>query len=146
MNKKKTSQTEVKYDCTKCGECCRNFSDEKGVILFPRDIREISNYLGLSTKDFQINYSNLSWQDSQGRLPALYILKHKHGNCIFLDDSGLCKIYSSRPIQCQRAPFNFFWSGSLDYAYECWETADVPPKWSSNELDHSLLTELYTNF
>jgi|688.fasta_scaffold202783_3 Fe-S-cluster containining protein len=139
------SRAEINYHCTKCGECCKSFSDEKGVILFPVDVIEISRHLKLTTGQFKSSFCNPRPVTMETSLPTLYVLKHINGDCIFLSNSGLCTIYSSRPIQCQRGPFNFFWTGSLDYTYECWESADVPSDWSSHDLDQSLINEFYTN-
>ena len=128
--------------CTKCGECCRGFSKDKLVILFPRDIAVISSKLNIAAEVFCAKYCDVSHLETEIKPIDLYTLRYKRGECIFLKNN-LCVIYDYRPIQCQRAPFRFFWNGAIDYDYECFHGVNIPDGWSSENYDKELLSSLF---
>lgn len=129
-------------NCNKCGECCRGFSEEKSVVLFPRDLEVIPTKMRMDVQEFQEKYCNVTRVKTKIEEINLYTLKYKLSKCIFLNDN-LCEIYDYRPIQCQRAPFSFFWNGFFDYQYECLQGVCVPEGWSSEKYDNELLSSLF---
>ncbi len=128
--------------CTKCGECCKGFSDDKSVILFPCDFDIIPKKINMRVQDFKKKYCNLTQLETEIKTINIYTLKHTQSECVFLDDN-ICKIFDHRPIQCQRAPFRFFWNGVLDYQYECLQKVSIPSEWSSEKYDKELLSSLF---
>lgn len=128
------------FQCTRCGDCCRGFSDSFGVLLFPEDICRLSEGFGFSKATVLTRYTrHLRVETPLGavRIPALV---HEKGNCIFLRHDNLCAIQHFKPTQCTRTPFSFFWDGGRPYA--CMENVSIPDDWSSTDLDRDLVTSL----
>ena len=129
-----------KVPCFRCGECCREFSSEKGVILVPDDLSALSSRLSLSEAEFSDTY--LNWNTittGRGDL-TIPFLKSKTGDCPFLENS-LCRVFEVRPLQCTRAPLDFFWQGHFPYEYPCQDGITVPETWSSKESDKDFLSQ-----
>ena len=133
----------IDITCTKCGNCCRGFSEEEGVILFPKDFETIPAALGISSKEFKARYCYSQQITTERKQLTLYFLYYTKGNCIFLEKNGLCRIFDFRPIQCQCAPFHFFWNGKLDYEYDCTKNIKVRKGWTSSAGDYELLNSLF---
>ncbi len=131
-----------KIQCAKCGECCKGFSNEKLVVLFPIDLQTIPAVLKIEKDEFLKKYCESSTLHTAVKEVTLYTLKYIDGQCIFLKDN-LCEIFSFKPIQCQRAPFNFFWSGTIEYKYKCMQNIYIPDSWSSEYYDKELLDSLF---
>ena len=137
-----TNCGEPKYICTKCGLCCRGFGPSKGVILFLDDIPRISRTLEISEEQFISDYCEEEEVVTDLKILTVFTLRHNYGDCIFLTKNNLCSIYEARPVQCQRAPFGFFWNGTLDYEYDCVKDVIVPNGWTSDAMDMELLEDL----
>ncbi len=96
--------------CIKCGKCCRFRSNDQeySVIILPEDLNRISKKLKTSKSMFVQKYCNKHTLDIENELIDLYMLKSVDKSCVFLTDENLCAIYSYRPLQCQKAPYDFF--------------------------------------
>jgi len=94
----------LRFECTQCSKCCRF---EPGyVFLSEKDIKEISNGLGLEPPAFIDKYCRVVITETGEKLS----LKEKDNyDCIFWKNGG-CTIYSFRPLQCRSYPF---WSLNL---------------------------------
>jgi len=79
-------------DCTKCANCCKNYSPR----FKTPDIKRISRALRMKEGDFINKYLLL---DEEGD----YVVKSKP--CPFLDNSNKCSIYEERPSDCARFPY-----------------------------------------
>ncbi|HUI96317.1 MAG TPA: YkgJ family cysteine cluster protein [Xanthobacteraceae bacterium] len=134
---------EPEFSCTKCGACCRGFDEERGVILFPADVTRLAGRLGLRPAEFTSAYCRPLELRENPTDVQLYRLKDRNGDCIFLNVENLCSIYDDRPVQCERAPFRFFWQGIENFPYECVKGIVVPDTWSSDALDRQLLDEVF---
>lgn len=88
----------VRFSCTQCGKCCLTGGDYY-VYLTAAESEVIRNRLQLSRSWFHRRYL--------GRLEAgeRVLASGKDARCIFLDDSGQCRVYSVRPLQCRTYPF-----------------------------------------
>ena len=88
----------VRFSCTQCGKCCLTGGDYY-VYLTAAESEAIRNRLQLSRSWFHRRYL--------GRLEAgeRVLASGKDARCIFLDDSGQCRVYSVRPLQCRTYPF-----------------------------------------
>jgi Fe-S-cluster containining protein len=108
----------VKFECTKCGACCRQ--DSLLVTVTGRDIARIAIGLGLGPDemiralDFYLT-QNVEPLKGLRDIPAIkterglaYIALKKldNGDCVFLKDN-LCMIHVIRPTVCRSFPFVF---------------------------------------
>lgn len=90
--------------CNLCGDCCKNFSNQNGVILFPEDIKRISHKLGLTNKEFIHNYSYEELLDTELGEITVFFLKDIKGQCVFLSQDNQCTIHEIKPAQCEGWP------------------------------------------
>jgi Fe-S-cluster containining protein len=113
-----SDEERIRFECTKCGACCREPS--LLVTVTGRDIARISTGLGLPAHevlralDFYIMREDEvpeglrdipSVATEQG--PAYMALKKlENGDCVFLKDD-LCMIHPIRPMVCMSFPFVF---------------------------------------
>jgi Fe-S-cluster containining protein len=81
-----------KIDCTKCANCCKNYSPR----FKTPDIKRISRHLRMKEGDFIETYLKL---DEEGD----YVVKV--APCPFLGEDNLCSIYDERPSDCTRFPY-----------------------------------------
>jgi Fe-S-cluster containining protein len=94
----------LRFECTQCGNCCRNHGDYSYVYLTEVELREIPPHLGLTRKEFLERYCTKephSWWTLRMDQPA----------CPFLSAEGRCEIYPVRPEQCRTWPF---WKENLE--------------------------------
>ena len=93
----------LRFECTKCGACCKNHGDYAFVYLTEHDLREIPRFLGLSRGEFVERYCTMDedW----------VVLRMDQPACAFLDEQNRCQIYPVRPKQCASWPF---WSENLE--------------------------------
>lgn len=115
MNQK-TEQ--VFFECTKCGDCCRESS--LLVTVTGRDIVRLSNGLGFNSNEVikALDFYLVSSEDPPKGLQDIPSVKTEHGlayialkkmedgDCIFLKDD-LCMIHPIRPGVCMSFPFVF---------------------------------------
>lgn len=79
-----------KIDCTKCGNCCK----EQCSTITNKEIERLSNYLKISTNDFEKQYIKI---DEDG--DKIFA----HFPCKFLKDNQ-CEVYELRPEACKSYP------------------------------------------
>lgn len=93
----------LRFECSGCGNCCRNHGGYSYVYLNQNEVAQISAHLGLEQIDFLSEYC----------VPADgYIsLRMDQPACPFLDEGNRCSIYSVRPTQCRTWPF---WTENLN--------------------------------
>ena len=133
MGKKKWYHEGLRFECTRCGNCC---SGEPGYVWATKEeIRRISELLGRAD----------GWLDSKHlrRVGFGYSLTEKlNGDCIFLKrerGKTLCLIHSVRPLQCRTWPF---WP-SVIKSPDTWnETAKKCP--GMNQGRHYALSDIET--
>mgnify|MGYP000229818640 CR=1 FL=1 len=82
------------FECTNCLECA-NCCKTTGPLFTDKDIRRISKYLKLKTKQFIENYLRLDEEDD-------YVLNTLP--CVFLGEDNFCSIYEVRPKACSEFP------------------------------------------
>jgi Fe-S-cluster containining protein len=107
------------FECTKCGDCCRE--DSLLITVTGSDIVRISTALGLSPMgimralDFYVVDAQESLPVGLQGIPSpktergqafIALKKMDNGDCIFLKDN-LCMIHTFRPIVCRSFPFTF---------------------------------------
>ena len=88
----------LRFECTQCGNCCKNHGDYEFVYLTEVELKAIPEKLGISRKEFTERYCTKepgSWWSLRMDAPA----------CPFLGEDNSCGIYEVRPKQCQTWPF-----------------------------------------
>lgn len=93
----------LRFECTQCGNCCRNHGDYSFVYLSDLDVARISEHLGLTEERFLAEHCQLvdGWVTLRMDEPA----------CAFLLEDQRCAIYPVRPKQCATWPF---WEENLE--------------------------------
>lgn len=98
------------YDCTKCGNCCRNFV----TAVEPSEMEKIADYLNMPVSELKESY--IRSQDGGDVFPA---------PCPMLQKDGKCRIYEVRPEECSGFPYTdrpnriaSLW-GVLEFAEVC---------------------------
>lgn len=128
---------EINHECKKCGQCCRG---KMGPIIFPSDVNDICDMVGVSTKNFLHNFCCLGKVVLKDRYIKVYYLKIINGACVFLDNN-LCKIFPYRPYECRNAPYNFMAKYSLWSHMKC-ITEDKFENINSLEQDKKIFKQL----
>ncbi len=86
----------VRYECTRCGTCCR----WPGYVRVTADeVDTIAAFLGLDVYEFLDRYTTLT-PDRQG----LTLVEREDGPCVFLTEDNLCRINPVKPTQCRNFP------------------------------------------
>jgi len=107
------------FKCQQCGKCCS--SDTEGYIfMYMVDIVKASENLQISKEEFAKRYLSITkyeysiWdenlEDTKNTkiIDTLVLNFEQSSDCLFLyieDGKKLCKIYQTRPIQCDLFPF-----------------------------------------
>jgi Fe-S-cluster containining protein len=113
--------TEELFKCYKCGECCKRFSDQNGVLILPSDAENISTYLGVHIDSFYKQFCYKEYIETELGTIAVHFLKHRSGICLFLNQQDLCNIHNIKPIQCKKGPVGIFWNDKREDNYRCIE-------------------------
>jgi Fe-S-cluster containining protein len=116
MSSKPWYENGLRFECTRCGNCCRNHGSYTYVYLMPQDVSAIARHLGMARSAFLEAYCQREdgWVSLRMDAPA----------CPFLGPGNACAIYPVRPKQCATWPF---WKENLEKAV--WENevkADCP--------------------
>lgn len=98
----------LRFDCTRCGNCCKTHGEYAYVYLAERDLSAIAQHLGLSRADFLARHCE--------REDGWVLLRMDQPACPFLTSENTCSIYPVRPKQCATWPF---WRENLERAQ--WE-------------------------
>lgn len=151
-----------KFECTKCGACCKD--TEILVTVTDGDILRISRTLELAPNemlralDFYITEPDTPPPTGLEKIPAIQterglayvaLKKMENGDCIFLKDDQ-CMIHPIRPMVCRSFPFVFSVSNNqrnwgLSAKQEICPGLGTGSKVSKTELD-SLAKEVLTDF
>jgi hypothetical protein len=98
----------LRFECTRCGNCCRNHGEYAFVYLTPVEVGRIAAFLGLTRPEFLAVHC----ADVDGAVT----IRTDSPACPFLQPDQRCGIYPVRPMQCATWPF---WKENLDRAV--WE-------------------------
>jgi len=95
-------EDEFQFDCTGCGECCRNVKN--AVMLEPLDLFRLAKHLGISLEETAEKYAEpvmLHWG-----CPILTLKTRQHQDaCVFLRNSR-CSVHDCNPRACRLYPLN----------------------------------------
>lgn len=115
----------LRFQCTQCGNCCRNHGDYTYVYLTEVELEEMPAFLGLTRSEFLRRYGT----KEPG---SFWSLRMDQPACPFLSEDGRCQVYEVRPKQCRTWPF---WEENL--VEEVWKG---PVKDCCPGLDQGKLT------
>ncbi len=109
----------ITFQCQQCGKCCSSIT-EGYIFMYMVDIAKISESLQISKVEFAKKYLSITkyeytiWdenlEDTKNTkiIDTLVLNFEKSSDCLFLfneDGKKLCKIYQTRPVQCNLFPF-----------------------------------------
>ena len=101
----------LKFECTRCSECCRHTSGY--VFLSEKDLGTLARVTGRERQEFLRIYCR---QISFGVARRISLKEKSNLDCIFWENGG-CSVYEARPLQCRSFPF---WSACVSSSEE-WE-------------------------
>lgn len=81
----------VTYDCSKCRNCCREYSAS----FEKSELAIVANFLNISEKEFMDKYIQVEFCEYQ----------LKKAPCCFLKEDGRCEIETCKPQSCIGYPF-----------------------------------------
>ncbi len=94
-----------KFECLKCGACCKNFGSNgsfSGLPIFEWEKQEFEKFAKEKAIYLNINPSNIIYdKKSKTYVNISYFMKNQP--CPFLKDNK-CSIYNHRPIVCRSFP------------------------------------------
>ena len=102
----------LRFNCIRCGSCCKVNGDYAFVYVTPEESDTIMEFLDIPRKEFMKSYCS--------RLEGSMIIKFQNNICPFLENDT-CSIYKVRPVQCRAWPF---WSFNL-HTPDQWNLAAV---------------------
>ena len=86
--------TELKFECTACGQCCVR----PGLVyLTEEDIEKIAEFFKMTAEEVKISMLERSGSD-------WVIQVDKEADCLFFRDDK-CRIHTAKPTQCMTYPF-----------------------------------------
>jgi len=103
----------LRFECQRCGNCCRTHGDFSFVYMMDLEVAQIAGYLGLEEDEFRRRYC--------ARDQGWTVIHPDYPSCPFLTEQGTCGVYPVRPMQCRTWPF---WKENL--RLEVWEESVVP--------------------
>ncbi|MDR2572917.1 MAG: YkgJ family cysteine cluster protein [Desulfovibrio sp.] len=83
------------FHCRQCGQCCEG---RGGIVVSPRDIARLSDFLDLAPEAFTEQYT----ERSGGKIK---IRAGEAGCCIFFSKGEGCAIHEAKPAVCRAWPF-----------------------------------------
>ena len=98
----------LRFECSQCGNCCRNHGEYAYVYLAQADVEAMAAHLGLSPRAFLRRHCT--------RDEGYVVLRMDEPACPFLGEDNRCGVYPVRPMQCRTWPF---WEENLERA--TWE-------------------------
>ncbi|MDA3961857.1 MAG: YkgJ family cysteine cluster protein [Planctomycetota bacterium] len=112
-------QNGLRFDCTRCGNCCGGAPGN--VYVSEAEVDAIADRLGIDREAFLRRYTRVVHRADGDRFS---LVEHKNHDCIFFVRGKGCSIYEDRPRQCRTWPF---WRANL-LSQEEWdaEAEDCP--------------------
>jgi len=105
----------LRFECTRCGNCCTGPSGT--VLVAPEELAALAERLELARHEFRASYTRT--------LPsgAISLRERERADgsheCVFWDAGAGCRVYAQRPRQCRTWPF---WRGTVETPVH-WENA-----------------------
>lgn len=93
----------LRFECSRCGNCCKSHGEYAYVYLAEADVRAIAAHLGLEREAFLARHCT--------REDGYVLIRMDQPACPFLTPENACSIYPVRPKQCATWPF---WQENLE--------------------------------
>jgi hypothetical protein len=93
----------LRFECTQCGECCTTRGEYAYVYVTDDEVLALADLLKLTPAEFRRRHT---FVDGDG----FRQLAFEGDRCVFLTESGACRVYPARPVQCRTFPF---WRGMV---------------------------------
>lgn len=90
----------LRFDCTRCGNCCTGAPGHTWVS--EGEIDALARRIGVDRETFIATYCKRVWR--QGR-QLVSLIEKKNNDCIFWARGVGCTVYEDRPRQCRTWPF-----------------------------------------
>lgn len=113
----------LRFECTRCGNCCRNHGEYSRVYVSEAEAEAIASHLGTSKVAFLEEHCEVE--------DGWTVLKLGEPQCRFLSAEGTCDIYPVRPVQCSTWPF---WHENLEPKVWNGPVAEICPGLGQGEL------------
>ena len=94
--------SKFRFECTQCGQCCRNIKPEDKVLLTSIDIWRMAKALDKDVPEFIGEYCDLV-PGGESMLPLLVLKDRMDGSCIMLK-KGKCSVHEGKPLVCALNP------------------------------------------
>lgn len=88
----------LRFECTQCGRCCAGRPGDT-IAVNHSEQSAIVRYLAITERWFKRRYL---WRVEDG---SHSLRLNDDGRCSLLDETGRCRVYPVRPIQCRTYPF-----------------------------------------
>jgi len=92
-----TPASDLRFSCTRCGNCCTNHGEHTYLYVMDEDVQVMASHLGEDEDAFRAQH--VAVEDGFQHLVS------SGERCTFLDSRGQCTVYSVRPVQCRTWPF-----------------------------------------
>lgn len=106
--------SEIGFECTRCGRCCRGTAAEPHTAtVFPGEVRALQERTDLAWEEIA-RPMPFGLDDGKGETFEWALQRSDDGNCRFLDDGDrtTCTVYEDRPLLCQTYPFRLALPGT----------------------------------
>lgn len=98
-----SSYRPVRHECRRCGACCR----WPGPVRLDIDeIDVLAAAVGMTSDQLTADYTRLT-TDRRG----LTLIEQVDGSCVFLLESGECRVHAVKPRQCRDFPLKWYFPG-----------------------------------
>jgi Fe-S-cluster containining protein len=109
------------YDCSECGDCCRNVKDS--IMVESLDLYRLARFLKIEISEVITQYTNTAFLAA--RFPVFMLKTKQHMDaCIFLRASR-CSVHEAKPRACRTYPLGV---GPNDDNPESWLSFIVSKK------------------
>lgn len=91
-----------KFECQKCGECCKNS-------IIPVYYSDVQRWEKERRWDILMRITFVEWQNHEGLKNRGFVFPEtvpENGVCPFLSDENLCLIHDTKPKTCRNFPLN----------------------------------------
>lgn len=96
----------VFWQCSMCGNCCRWPGE---VVVNDSEIEAIASHISMNVSEFTQKFTKLRLNRT-----GLTLIEKENGECIFLNDQGLCSVNPAKPDQCAGFPNAWNFDGWQD--------------------------------
>ena len=117
----------TKFECLRCGECCRNFHIESeygtlGLFLMPNERKLFLSY------QIRPLYGAGIKGRSRPRPQVTYAYQIVQNTCPHLTEENLCAIYEKRPVSCKSFPLGVMLDRRCIWVKQHYQEGESTPK------------------